>query len=82
MYQGIYITFAIGVSWKTIARGDAQTVIRHMEARKERDPDFFFKYVIDEEGHLKHLFWSDCQSHLDYVAFGDVVVFDSTYRTN
>ena len=38
--------------------------------------------MIDGEGHLKHLFWSDTQSRLDYEAFGDVVVFDSTYRTN
>jgi zinc finger SWIM domain-containing protein 3 len=67
---------------ETIGRGDAQTVIRHMEARQERDPNFFFKYVIVDEGHLKHLFWTDTQSRLDYAAFGDVVVFDSTYRTN
>ena len=34
------------------------------------------------EGHLKGLFWSDSQSQIDYAAFGDVVIFDSTYRTN
>jgi zinc finger SWIM domain-containing protein 3 len=28
------------------------------------------------------LFWCDSQSQLDYEAFGDVVVFDSTYKTN
>ncbi|WVZ82212.1 hypothetical protein U9M48_029499 [Paspalum notatum var. saurae] len=67
---------------KAIAGLDANTVICHMKERQERDPDFFFKYVVDEEGHLKHLFWSDTQSRLDYAAFGDVVVFDSTYRTN
>jgi zinc finger SWIM domain-containing protein 3 len=38
--------------------------------------------VINDEGHLKHLFWTDTQSRLDYATFGDVVVFDSTYRTN
>lgn len=67
---------------ETICKGDAETLIRHMKARQERDTDFFFRYVTDEEGHLKHLFWSDYQSRLDYQAFGDVVVFDSTYRTN
>jgi hypothetical protein len=67
---------------ETIAAGDAQTVIRHMTARQERDPGFFFKYLVDEDGHLKGLFWSDSQSRRDYEAFGDVVVFDSTYRTN
>jgi hypothetical protein len=28
------------------------------------------------------MFWSDSQSQLDYGVFGDVVVFDSTYRVN
>ena len=31
---------------------------------------------------MNGLFWSDAQSRLDYEAFGDVLVFDSTYRTN
>ena len=31
--------------------------------------------MIDGEGHLKHMFWFDTQSRLDYEAFGDVVVF-------
>lgn len=67
---------------ETVAAGDAQTVLRHMMAWQERDPDFFFKYFVDGEGHPKGLFWSDSQSRRDYEAFGDVVVFDSTYRTN
>ena len=67
---------------ETVEAGDAQTVIRHMMARQERDPDFFFKYLVDGEGHLKGLFWADSQSRRDYEAFGDVVVFYSTHRTN
>ena len=67
---------------ETISAGDANTVIMHMMARRERDVDFFFKYLVDEHGHLKGLFWADSQSRLDYEAFGDVIVFDSTYRTN
>jgi hypothetical protein len=31
---------------------------------------------------LKGLFWAGSQSRRDYEAFGDVVVFDSTYSTN
>ena len=67
---------------ETISSGDAQTVINHMVARQEQDSDFFFRYLVDEAGHLKGLFWCDSQSRLDYEAFGDVIVFDSTYRTN
>ena len=53
-----------------------------MMARQERDPDFFFRYLVDGEGHLKGLFWADSQSRRDYEAFGDIIVFYSTYRTN
>lgn len=67
---------------ETIVEGDAEIVLRHLRAREERDPDFFFRFEADEDRHLKRLFWADSQSRLDYEAFGDVVVFDSTYRTN
>jgi zinc finger SWIM domain-containing protein 3 len=67
---------------KTIAAGDTQTVISYLTELQRRDPDFFFEYMVDGEGHLKGLFWCDSQCLLDYEAFGDVVVFDSTYKTN
>nr|XP_051221837.1 protein FAR1-RELATED SEQUENCE 5-like [Lolium perenne] len=51
---------------KMIAKGDANTTIGIMEKRKRDDPEFFFDY----------------KSRQDYVDFGDVLVFDSTYKTN
>ncbi|PUZ56833.1 hypothetical protein GQ55_5G369600 [Panicum hallii var. hallii] len=51
-------------------------------ARQDKDPEFFFTYLVDADGHLNGLFWSDSQSLLDYEAFGDVVIFDSRCRTN
>jgi zinc finger SWIM domain-containing protein 3 len=53
-----------------------------MNKRKERDPDFFFEYDLDAEGRLKSMFWCDSQSRQDYQDYGDVVVFDSTYKMN
>ena len=44
---------------ETIAEGDSETVIKHMTARQELDPDFFFKYLVDDFGHLHGLFWAD-----------------------
>ncbi|KAL6600485.1 hypothetical protein ACP70R_045285 [Stipagrostis hirtigluma subsp. patula] len=61
---------------------DADFVLNYLRSKQEEDSEFFFKYSVDTEGHLKNLFWSDSQSQLDYGAFGDVVVFDSTYRVN
>ncbi|CAL5360469.1 unnamed protein product [Camellia sinensis] len=39
-------------------------------------------YDKDQENWLGKLFWADSRSRLDYAAFGDVLVFDTTYKTN
>ncbi|XP_074378227.1 protein FAR1-RELATED SEQUENCE 5-like [Apium graveolens] len=49
---------------------------------EESGGNFFIRTIIDEEGRLKCLFWVDPRSLLDYKSFGDVVAFDTTYRTN
>ncbi|XP_020175538.3 protein FAR1-RELATED SEQUENCE 5-like [Aegilops tauschii subsp. strangulata] len=67
---------------KLIAKGDAETAGGIMRSRKEKDPEFFFEYVRDKEGRLKSMFWCDAQSRRDYQDYGDVVVFDSTYKMN
>ncbi|KAK0598518.1 hypothetical protein LWI29_035525 [Acer saccharum] len=46
------------------------------------DPGFFFRYTILTDGSMGNLFWFDAMSRSDYNYFGDVMSFDSTYRTN
>ncbi|CAL2252763.1 unnamed protein product [Prunus armeniaca] len=46
------------------------------------DPEFFCKFSVDEENRLGNLFWMDSTSLLDYIAYGGVLIFDSTYKTN
>lgn len=53
-----------------------------MKARQQDDMKYFFEYERHAEGCLNRLFWADAQSRIDYDAFGEVVVFDSTYRVN
>ena len=67
---------------KLLAKGDANTAIGIMMTRKTRDPDFFFEHTVDAEGQLKNMFWCDSQSRQDYLDFGDVIVFDNTYKMN
>ncbi|XP_044344058.1 protein FAR1-RELATED SEQUENCE 5-like [Triticum aestivum] len=67
---------------KLIAKGDAETAVGIMRSRQAKDPDFFFEYELDKEGRLKCMFWCDAQSRRDYQDYGDVVVFDSTYKMN
>ena len=65
-----------------IEKGDAQSVMTYFKHSLAEDPMFFHSEELDEDGRLANFFWRDGRSKLDYDCFGDVVVFDTTYRTN
>ncbi|KAK4478876.1 hypothetical protein RD792_014382 [Penstemon davidsonii] len=65
-----------------IREGDLNTAINNMKDLQVKDERFFYKYSIDEKGILNRLFWCDGSSRAEYDHFGDVLVFDSTYKTN
>nr|CAN69010.1 hypothetical protein VITISV_015952 [Vitis vinifera] len=62
--------------------GDAKGALAYLCGKSEMDPSFYYKYNVDEDNHLANLFWADSTSKLDYSCFGDVLAFDTTYRTN
>ncbi|CAL5338642.1 unnamed protein product [Camellia sinensis] len=62
--------------------GDAECALAYLCAKADANPYFFYKYDKDQENRLDKLFWADSRSRLDYAAFGDVLVFDTTYKTN
>ncbi|XP_020262384.1 protein FAR1-RELATED SEQUENCE 5-like [Asparagus officinalis] len=57
-------------------------IIRHFQDRKESDPDFYFAMEVDQFGTLRSVFWVDGRARASYLSLGDVVVFDTTYKTN
>ncbi|XP_058203044.1 protein FAR1-RELATED SEQUENCE 5-like [Rhododendron vialii] len=65
-----------------IRNGNAEGALGYLSAQVSNDPLFFFKYTVDEDDRLEALFWIDRRSKMDYAIFGDVLVFDTTYRTN
>lgn len=65
-----------------IKDGDAIGALAYLCAKKDSDPLFFYKYDVDGCNRLSRLFWTDSRAKSDYKIFGDVLVFDSTYRTN
>ena len=60
---------------------DAQMLVDKMINRKKHVPEFSFEYHIDQE-ELVSFFWADETMKCNYAAFGDVVSFDATFRTN
>ncbi|KAM1894854.1 hypothetical protein ACFX13_043705 [Malus domestica] len=62
--------------------GDAQSLINLFKHKQAEDHMFFYTVQVDQENRMTNFFWRDGRSRLDYECFGDVVVFDTTYRTN
>jgi hypothetical protein len=49
---------------------------------KEKDPGFVVAMDLDDKKRVRSLLFSHGSSRKDYASFGDVVTFDTTYRTN
>jgi hypothetical protein len=49
---------------------------------KSKDPGFTVAMDLDDQKRVRSLLFSHGSSRNDYAAFGDVVTFDTTYRTN
>ncbi|CAL9020627.1 unnamed protein product [Prunus brigantina] len=62
--------------------GDTEAALSYLKGKGAMDPEFFCKFSVDKENRLGNLFWRDPTSLLDYIAYGDVLIFDSTYKTN
>lgn len=75
--------------WKNFRRSinryigprDAQMLVNKMNERKKHVPNFSFEYHCVNDV-LSRMFWADETMKCNYYAFGDVVSFDATYRTN
>ncbi|CAJ2631433.1 unnamed protein product [Trifolium pratense] len=61
---------------------DASDVLKLCKSLKDIDDAFKYEFTIDESNKLEHIIWAFGDSIRAYEAFGDVVVFDTTYRIN
>lgn len=67
---------------RQLEKGDAQFLLDFLNAKKLEDPCFFYSVQLDDREQVTNFFWADSRSILDYSYFGDVVLFDTTYRGN
>ncbi|WVZ00452.1 hypothetical protein V8G54_026521 [Vigna mungo] len=61
---------------------DASDVLKLCKDLKDKDDAFQYDFTLDESNKLEHIIWVFGDSIRAYEAFGDVVVFDTTYRIN
>ncbi|KAJ4782570.1 Protein FAR1-RELATED SEQUENCE 5 [Rhynchospora pubera] len=67
---------------KDLVVGDAQAVVEYCRRKQIENPNFFYAIDCDMEDRMINFFWVEARGRLYYEKFGDVVVFDTTYRTN
>lgn len=63
-------------------KNDMMQCLDFFEKKRSEDPLFYFRFRTDENNVVKSLFWSDGNSRKFYEMFGDIVSFDTTYKTN
>lgn len=63
-------------------KGDAIVLKEYLRRRKALDKSFSYEIQVDSDLVVTNFFWTDGRSILDYNYFGDVVCFDTTYKTN
>ncbi|CAL1402071.1 unnamed protein product [Linum trigynum] len=66
----------------TMIKGDGQTIMDYFRKAQTEDPSFVYSLQLDDDDFVMNMFWADGRSIIDYKYFGDVICFDTTYRTN
>lgn len=63
-------------------KDDMKKTLQLLQKMKEEDKDMKVCFQKDEEGTITSMLWCTDKNQIDYKHFGDVVTFDTTYRTN
>ena len=61
---------------------DAMGFLQLCKVAKEKNSKFQYAYTSDEERRLEHIFWALTPCFNWYKKYGDLVVFDTTYKVN
>ncbi|CAJ2663636.1 unnamed protein product [Trifolium pratense] len=61
--------------------GEVGALIKYFKHESE-NPSFFYDFQMDVDDEITNIFWADAQMINDYGYFGDVITFDTTYKTN
>lgn len=65
-----------------LKQGDAHCLLQYFKKRKEENKHFFYSFLTNDNLEIRGIFFCDGLSRRDYALFGDVICFDTTFRTN
>ncbi|XP_044372632.1 protein FAR1-RELATED SEQUENCE 5-like isoform X1 [Triticum aestivum] len=61
---------------------DIEDTIGYFEEKAKADNDFFYRIRLDDEDHVRNMYWVDGAARRAYKHFRDCISFDATYLTN
>ncbi|XP_051189262.1 protein FAR1-RELATED SEQUENCE 11 [Lolium perenne] len=67
---------------KEQADDDVKKTMEIFSELKEKDSEFTYTVQVDADSRIQTLLWTNGRSKLQYHHFGDIVTFDTTYKTN
>ncbi|KAL7258174.1 hypothetical protein ACSBR1_004317 [Camellia fascicularis] len=67
---------------RNLQYGEAGSLLRYFQQQAIENPYFYFAFQLDVDEMITNIFWADHQMITDFGIFGDVVSFDTTFRTN
>ncbi|CAJ2668600.1 unnamed protein product [Trifolium pratense] len=67
---------------KEMMRGEATVIQEFFRNEAMSKPSFYYDMQVDVAEDIASIFWADGIMQLYYSLFGDVISFDTTYRTN
>ncbi|XP_076957133.1 protein FAR1-RELATED SEQUENCE 5-like [Bidens hawaiensis] len=65
-----------------IGEYDAEMIVQRLCAKKTFSSDYSFEYDVNDDRELIRMFWADETSKSNYLAFGYIISFDATFKTN
>ncbi|XP_065628392.1 protein FAR1-RELATED SEQUENCE 5-like [Quercus suber] len=65
-----------------LRKEDGPVMMEFFHKMQLADPSYFYSIQVDDDGQIMNIFLADARSIIDYGNFGDVICFDTTYRTN
>ncbi|XP_042501706.1 protein FAR1-RELATED SEQUENCE 5-like [Macadamia integrifolia] len=67
---------------RALTYGEAGSLMKYFVTQTRTNPSFTYSFQLDSEEQITNIFWADPKMIIDYAHFGDVISFDTTFRTN
>jgi len=74
--------YLMTIRQKEMVVGEATVIQEFFRNEALSKPSFYYDIQVDVAEDIASIFWADGIMQLDYSLFGDVISFDTTYRTN